>query len=439
MNNQRRWARDILLLCAVSSALLSRASAEPAAPTEADLASRPSLEMLVRYARENNPGIRAARAAWEAARERIQSKSWYENPVVSYMPDTGARSETRAGRLANGVEVSQAIPFPGKLTLRGRIEAARSDATYELFEAAIQEVSRRIRARFADYFLARRSLDINAETMDLARQFSDVAAAKYKVGTAAQQDVILAQEELSLLAAERVTFQGQFETAIGALNAVLDRSPRAPLGPPSDLDARPIAFPLEQLLEVADRNRPELRSQDHVVEASRHALRLAQMGYLPDLKLTGQWTGVQGGTNPTFPRDGNNVWTVGLGFSIPLWLNRIGAEVDEARARRQREELHRRDLKNQVLDQVQQQYEQVRVSARNEAIYRETLVPQTTERVAAARAGYQTGVVDFLTLIDSLKSLEAARLQRDLAVRDYQQAVAGLERATGRSLSKLAP
>ncbi len=422
-----------------SPARAQPASGQAAPVTEADLLANPSLDTVVQYATLHNPGIRAARFEWEAARERITSQSWYENPTVTYTPNTGAMSETRAGPQGNGVEVSQAIPFPGKLTLRGRIEEARADATREVLEATVQEISRQVRARYADYFLAGRSLDINDEITALTHQFADIAQSKYGVGTAAQQDVILAQEQLSRLATERVMFEGDFETAIGALNALLDRTPRASLGRPADLDAELLAVPLERLVTVADQQRPELRSQDHVIEASRHALRLARMGYLPDLRLGGQWIEVQGGTNAAFRRDGDDVWMVKLGFSIPLWLNRIGAEVDEMDARRKREESRRRDLANQVMDQVQRQYERVRVAARNEEIYRATLIPQTTERIAAARAGYQTGGVDFLTLIDSLRSLEEVRLQRDRAVRDYQQAVADLERAVGQPLANLAP
>ncbi|MCZ7618930.1 MAG: TolC family protein [Myxococcota bacterium] len=434
----------LLLRALLAGFALPVAAAPPAAAgsstvSETDLLAQPSLEQVVAYALEHNPGILAARLEWEAARARITSQSWYENPTVSYTPDTGTMAETRAGPQGNAIEVSQAIPFPGKLTLRGRIEEARADATYQVFEATTQEISRQVRARYADYFLAARSLEVNNETTDLTRQFADIAQAKYRVGTAAQQDVILAQEQLSRLATERVVFEGDSETAIGALNALLDRPPRAPLGPPADLDAELLAVPLERLVEAADQERPELRSQDHVVDASRHSLRLARMGYLPDLRLTGQWTEVEGGTNPTFRRDGNDIWTVKLGFSIPLWLNRIAAEVDEMDARVRRERSRRRDLTNQVLDQVQRQYERIRVAARNEEIYQATLIPQTTERVAAARAGYQTGVVDFLTLIDSLRSLEEVRLERDRAVRDYQQAAADLERAVGQPLSELAP
>jgi len=446
---QRREKRRILNSAAFLAALglsLGNAQAqsssgaqsepdEPAAVTEADLVGRISLDLLLPFAIENNPEIRAVRSDWEAAKERITSQSWYENPMATFVPDTGDMAETRAGPQGNSIEISQAIPFPGKLGLRGDIAESRASATYQMLEATIQEISRQVRARYADYNLARRSLDINDDVTDLTRQFAEVAQAKYKVGKAAQQDVILAQEQLSRLATERVVYLGDTEIAIGALNALLDRPPRAPLGPPDDLDARPLALPLARLVDAADASRPELLSQDHLVEASRQSERLARLGYLPDFRLGVQWTEVQGGTNPSFARDGSDIWMLKLGFTIPLWLNRIDAEVRDMRAQVRREEFRRRNLRNQVLEQVQRQYERVVVASRTEEIYRGTLIPQTTERISAARAGYQTGVVDFLTLIDSLRSLEQVRLQRDRAVRDYQQALADLERAVGQSVS----
>lgn len=444
------WLGGVVPLAVIVLVMTADASAAPAIGqsgnsdsraviTEDNLVERASLDVLIRFAMANNPSILAAQSDWEAARQRITAQSWYENPMVTFTPDTGDMTETRAGPQGNSLEISQAIPFPGKLGLRGQVAESRAAASHELVKATSQEVGRQVRARYADYYLAAKALDINVETSDLTRQFADVAQAKYQVGKAAQQDVILAHEHISRLAAERVRLQADWESAIGALNTLLNRRPRAPLGPPSDLDAVPLPISLERLVDAADDDRPELNSQAHVVDASRHAVSLARMGYLPDFKLALQWTEVQGGTNPSFARDGNDVWMVRFGFSVPIWLNRIGAEVKEMEAQVRRDESRRRDLTNQVHDQVQRQYERVVAAVRTEQIYRATLIPQTTERVAAARAGYQTGMVDFLTVIDSLRSLEEMRLQRDRAVRDYQQAFADLERAVGRPIADLVP
>jgi cobalt-zinc-cadmium efflux system outer membrane protein len=418
----------------------NQGSVSPASPvSEQSLETSSSLELVMRCAAEHNPAIRSAQHAWEAARQRITQQRSYANPLVTYDADTGNMTETRSGPQGNAVGFSQAISFPGKLTLRGNVADQEARATYERLQAVIQEVSRQTRARFADYYLAMRSLAINADTTELARQFAAIAEAKYRVGTAAQQDVILAQEQLSRLATERVGFEGDQETALGGLNALLDRPPRAPIGAPSDLQAQELAITLDDLVTSAHDTRPELKAQNHFVAASRDALRLAKMGYLPDFSVGAQYVEIGGGTNPSFPKDGHDVWMAKLGFSVPIWIDRVHAEVNEKRALVLQEESRRRDLTNQVYDQVQRAYERVRVAARTEKIYRATLVPQTQERIAAARAGYQTGVVDFLTLIDSLKSLEDVRLERDRAVRSYQQALADLERAVGKPIAENRP
>jgi outer membrane protein TolC len=292
-----------------------------------------------------------------------------------------------------------------------------------------------VRASYAEYYLAARSLEVNAETTRLARAFVAIADAKYRVGEAAQQDVIQAQEQLSRLAAERVGFEGDLPAAQGALNALLDRPPRAPLGPAGELDAREVALALDALVGEAEQSRPELRAQDHVIEARRRSLTLAKMGFLPDFKIGGQYTEVQGGTNPAFTQDGHDIWMASLGFSVPIWVNRVQAGVNEARARAMGEKLRRRDLANQVFDQVQRAYERVAAAARVQRIYRLTLLPQTQARIGSARAGYQTGQVNFFTLIDSLTSFQDVRLKRYRAVRDYQQALADLERAVGQPIS----
>jgi len=401
---------------------------------EEDLAKASSLNLVLRYAQQQNPAIRAARHQWAAMKARIVQEQAYDNPTVTFSPDTGNMAETRAGPQGNGVGFSQSIPFPGKLSLRGDIADQQARATYEHFQATMQEISRQVRVRYADYYLAARSLETNADTTELMRQFATIAAAKYKVGSAAQQDVIMAQEQLSRLANQRVIFEGNREMSLGALNALLDRPPRAPLGAPADLDAVQVAVPLATLVDVAGGTRPEIRSQDHLVEASHRSLTLAKMGYLPDFSIGGQYIEVGGGTNPAFVKDGHDIWTARIGLSIPIWIDRVRSRIDEMQAEVLQREFQRRDIVTRVADQVQHAYERARVAARTDAIYRTTLIPQTEERIAAARAGYQSGLVDFLTLIDSLKSLEGVRLEHYQAVRNSQQAVADLERAVGEPL-----
>ena len=415
------------------------ADSAPAATNEVDLERTPSLDAVERYALEHNPAIRAAREAWRAAESRITVEGSYENPMIEYMPDTYNMAETRAGPETGGVAFSQRIPFPGKLTMRARAASEQEQAAHETLLAVSQETLRKIRSSYADFYLADRALQVNSQTMVLARQFEAIAEAKYRVGKVPEQDVIQSQEELSRLATQRVGFSQERNSAVGRIDTLLDRAPRAPLGTPVEMTARKLKVPLSGLIEADRVTRPEIRAEKHLVQAREYSLTLAKMGYLPDFSIGGEYIGVDGHMGvPGFIKDGHDIWAATLGFSVPIWIDRVRAQVDEAGAQLAQEKFTRRNVEDAVNDQVQDAYERLMAAASNEAIYRTTLLPQTAERIRAAVAGYQTGIVDFLTLVDSLKSYEDVRLLRYQSVRAYQVAAADLIRAVGRPIAGIA-
>jgi outer membrane protein, heavy metal efflux system len=401
-----------------------------------DLEHSPSLETVQRYASEHNPAIRAAFYTWQAALQRITQARSYQNPMVTYMPDTGNMAETRAGPQTNGFGISQTIPFPGKLTLSGRIADQQAQAARENLTAIVQETLRGVRRAYAQFYFAERALEVNADSTALARQFENIAEAKFKVAKVPEEDVIQGQEEISRLATERVNFVEQRNTAMGALNTLLDRAPRARLGRPAKMATAELQIPLEQLVEQARGTRPEIRAENHLVQAREQSVTLAKMGYLPDFSIGGQYMGIDGHMGvPGFTRDGHDIWATTIGLSVPIWIDRIKARVDETGAELQQEKFTRRNVEDTVNDQIQDAYERLMASARNDIIYRTTLLPQTAERIRAAEAGYQTGTVDFLTLIDSLKSYENVRLLDYQSVRAYQISAADLTRAVGEPIS----
>ncbi len=423
-----------LLLASAAHAQLPAAPAAEQHIGEADLETNPAVEVVQRYADEHNPAIRAAEKAWEAAQKRIVIDRSYDNPMIEYMPDTYNMAETRSGSQMSGSSFSQAIPFPGKLTLRGKIAAHEAEAAHQNLRAVIQETERRVWTSYARFYFADRALEVNDETTQLARQFETIAEAKYKVGRVPEQDVIQAQVEISQLAVQRVDLVKALDTALGNINTLLDREPHAPIGRPEELAARPLAVSLETLVEESRAARPELKAEAFMVKARETSVTLAKMGYLPDFSIGGQYIGIANNGVPGFIKDGHDIWTATIGFSVPIWLDRVKAQVDQANAQFLQEKSTRRNVEDTVADQVQTAYEQLMAAARNEAIYRTTLMPQTAERIRAAAAGYQTGIVDFLTLIDSLQSYEDVRMRHYETIEQYQIGAADLSRAVGQSV-----
>jgi len=69
-------------------------------------------------------------------------------------------------------------------------------------------------------------------------------------------------------------------------------------------------------------------------------------------------------------------------------------------------------------------------------LFTQTHLPQAEQALVSSRLSYQTGKVDFLSLIDSLRVVEQVHLEHIAAAADFERAHAELERAVGQALPR---
>ena len=91
-------------------------------------------------------------------------------------------------------------------------------------------------------------------------------------------------------------------------------------------------------------------------------------------------------------------------------------------------------MKNKILFQIQDGWVKVQTAERTINLYETSILPQAEQALKAARIGYETDKIDFLTLIDSQTSLQNMTLDYYRALIQLEQHQAGLERAVGLDL-----
>ena len=122
-----------------------------------------------------------------------------------------------------------------------------------------------------------------------------------------------------------------------------------------------------------------------------------------------------------------------FGMSLPIWRDKLAAEVAQARATdlaaRSRWQAAEIDLAVSFAEKSLA----VRETGRNRTLIENELMPQARQSLAAARAGYRAGTVDFSSLISTerlLLDLELgaaeARTQRAIALAELSLMVAGV-------------
>ncbi|MBI3301144.1 MAG: TolC family protein, partial [Deltaproteobacteria bacterium] len=157
-------------------------------------------------------------------------------------------------------------------------------------------------------------------------------------------------------------------------------------------------------------------------------LALAQKGYSPDFEVyVERFFNGRG-------RDG-----IGLIFSatIPLaYRDKYDAGVAEARARLNAGKADLRAAQDKALAEVKSALVHAQTAVELVNLFAQTHIPQAEQALASSRIGYQTGKVDFLSLIDSLRVVEQVHVEHVTAAADFEKAYAELERAVGQELPR---
>ncbi len=419
------WTPSIVLLAGLLAlgAAGRRAAAEEAVP---DFDKAVDLGRLHAYALANNPQIKAAEQRWRAAQARPSQEGSLPDPLVN----TGYHNESfdRFGQgssdfswLRFGAE--QELPFPGKLSLKETAAAREADREGAMYRATVLNVSTRLRIAYNEYFFADRSLQIVHQNQGLLEQLAAAAAARYRVGEGLQQDVARAQVELSILLGRLTGLEQARQSAAAMLNAVLNRPPVAPLGPPAPVERVPFSYTLDDLEHLAREQSPLLSAAQSGVERAESNLSLARRQYYPDFVLRADYFNKAA----RVPE-----WEVGAGIRVPLYFWRKQAfGVQEAAASLSEARATKQGTSQDILARMKSLYAQVTSAGRLVDLYGATVVPQAEISLHSAEAGYQVGQADFLSLLNSFTVLNEYQLRYYEELTNFDKAVAQLEEVVG--------
>lgn len=400
-------------------------------PERWELPQGAGLEFYIEAALERNPAIKRAIRNVQALGYRVPQVTSLDDPVVNIVPPIGGdMAQTAAGVLQGALGIAQKIPFPGKLTSRGKIaEQAARMALDTLADVRITTVAQ-VKKAYYDYYLADVSVRINRESEDLLRQIRDVAEAKYRAGLASQQDVLRAEVELYTLTNELITLEQQRASARALLNALMDRHVDAPLPPPPAFDLDKVEWKLTEAMDRAVAKNPRLAMLRNQIRRDLEAIKLAKLDYFPDVNLGYNYTFVSSsGLSPI--ATGDDTWSLALQFNLPIWWQKLRAGVLEGNAQVLSSVEQYEEVRNLIFFSLQDTLVKVDTQYRQGVLYRDLIVPRAWQTVEVSQSGYQAGKIDFTTLVDNWRKWLDAALGYHRALAAEEQRFADLQQLIG--------
>tara|TARA_R110002073_G_scaffold19668_1_gene71651 strand:- start:7263 stop:8615 length:1353 start_codon:yes stop_codon:yes gene_type:complete len=381
----------------------------------------------------SNPGLAEMQERYEALTHIAPQVSSLPDPVVSLnamnLPwDSFDVNQEPMTQMQVGV--SQMFPFPGKLSLREDVAVFEADAALHSVAEMRLNLDMTVSLTWWEIYFLDRSLETVIKNKSLMRQFIKIARTKYEVGNGLQQDVLLAQLELSKLLDREIQLKSMRENRVIRLNVLMDQLPDLPMQLPTVMPPFSGTVASESnLYERARLARPLLMQEKAVINASESRLALAEKEYYPDF-MVGMAYGKR--DEDTFGRSRKDFLSVMLSINIPLYA---GSKQSEAVKQRARELAKNRyslvDTRNMVMSSISSSVTDYEQAKEQLDLYGNGILPQARQTVESMLVGYQVNEVDFLNLVGSQITMLNYELLYWKAFTEINQSAARIRAAVG--------
>jgi len=415
----------------LSVALAAHAFTQESPPLHAG--SITPLSELLGEAEKNNPQIEAARQGWQAAKQVPTQVSTLPDPQFNLQHVSVGSPRPFAGYTNSdfaylGLGVSQDIPYPGKLRLKGEIAKRDADVSQLQIESVRRAVLAEIKGTYLQLAYLSKTLTILEQDGELLKQVEQAADARYRSGLGTQQDVLQAQLQKSKLLREIATHHLQVGKLEAQLKQLLNRSQESPDIEPDDLVETPLVQTYADLLAAAQVQNPEIAAAQKMIAKQSLQVDLARKDFYPDFNMQYMW-------QRTDPAQFRAYYMLSVGIKVPIYRSRKQRpELAQAESEKLRARSELQAQSQQLAGDLRSQYVIVQQTSELLKIHREGLSPQARSEFQSGLAAYQSGKQDFQALLTAF--LDVLHLDEDYwqNIAEYETAIARLEQLTGLTL-----
>lgn len=430
---RRPTSRPGLLLAAWSVALLLAVPWRAAAEVES-AAPGATLQSLLTLARERHPELRVMQLEAEAAALRVGPAAALPDPMLGIeLRDatnemTGGNLSLLPGRVGSTrYQLRQSFPAWGQRDARRAAAQAGADEASLRIGATWADLALRVKTAYVRWQQVHATLAQLREILSLTNRFEAVAQARYASGLAPQQDAIRAQVERTGVATEIALLEAELASQRVRINGLLARPAHAALAPPLGEAELPAPVRLEA---AALRERVLARNPQLAVETAR--VRAAAMN--KDVVWSNRYPTFTVGVAPVQTRKRISEWELMFEINIPLQQATRRADESQAQAMLAAAQARQEAATNELLAQLGEQLTALEAARQVEQITQTSLLPQASLTLQAALAGYETGKLDFATVLEAQRQVRTAQLNLIRTRAETRTRLAEIERLLGEDL-----
>ena len=396
-----------------------------------------NLDKAIEMALKTNPTVKISEAessVAKAQKDEAKASRWlsidYTHKTARggyYDPDPSSSQYAPRNSHTNGFTASIPLYTGGKLS--GTIEQAVQN--YKSSEYGVDESYQAVKLSATNgYYAVLQAIDTVKLSKDSVERLSahlQNVQAQYDVGVVAKVDVLRSQVELADAEQTLIKAQNAYDLAVADLNNIIGLPHGTDLNVTESLQYNKYDNPMENCINFALANRPELFQAEAGIEAAKAAVKVAKSGYMPQVaaSASNDWS------STSWPGDDNQNWGVGVSVSMNVFDSGVtAAKVNASEASLYKAEETYRQTKDSVQLDVRNNYLSLREAEKRIATSK-VAVDSAEEDYRISQLRYQAGVGTNIDVMDAQVALTQAKNNYVQALYDYNTSSAALAKAMG--------
>lgn len=395
-----------------------------------------TLDEYLKVAAENNPGLKAKYAEFEAAMQKIPQVKSLPDPTLS-MSAFGQMIETRVGPQRAIFIFNQMFPWFGTLKAQGNAMALFAEAKFQAWLDAHNELFYKVKAAWYPLYELDQTIQYQQENKAILESYKTLAETRFKNGNGTMVDVIRVDIMMDDIVTELKLLEDKRKPLLAQFNKLLNREMSSEVVITDTLipnDSLSL-FSVDSMLQ----NNPKLAELDKKAKAWKQQQIVAKKQGMPKLgvglnyTVIGERTDLPAGqAGMSVPDNGKDAIMPMFSVSLPIYRKKYKAMVKESEFMQTSVEQMKQEVNNDLLASYEMAWFELEKATEEYELFA-TQMEKTQQATRLLLTAYSNSGKDFEEVLRMQQLLLKYEIATATATKNYYTAVAKLEYLTAKN------
>ena len=330
------------------------------------------------------------------------------------------------------IEARQPLFTGGGLVASYQASSIGEDVAQIEETAKYQDVVQDVKIAYYEILRAQKIQETAQQSVEMLTAHRDVADNYFKVGMIPKNDLLHAEVELANGKQTLIKAQNAVEITKARFNTILKRKIFTPVEIVDVLNYQPFGKPLEECIDIALQNRPELKVATLKARQAGKLVNVARSEYFPTLSIIANYErfGDDSSVSGSAYKEAEN-WNVMGVASWNFWeWGKTKFRVDASSAKENQAIGAQKELQDQIALEIKYASLNLQEAEKQIAVSRQ-VIEQAQENFRISEERFKERVATSTEVLEAQTLLTKAKSEYANALGDYNINYAKLERAMG--------